>query len=303
MPATVVRSLTATQSHLLGSGITAAGVFVLSFEALLVRIADTSGWNAAFWRGSLMMVMMLFVVLWRHGPSGFRVFRRQPAAWVCGGLYGLSGFCFVSSLAHTAVANTVVLASSAPLFAALLTRVWLREAVAARTWLAIAVAFCGVAVVFAGSMSTGGWVGDVFALGAAFSLGSNFSVMRRHPGLPRFPLVFLGGAVTALLALPLADPLSLSPQGYLALALLGMVVIPIAYVGMAEGTRYLSSPEVSLFLLVEAALAPVWVWWVMGELPPRLTVLGGGLILGVLVLHAVLTLRALRRRPPAAIRV
>ena len=52
-----------------------------------------------------------------------------------------------------------------------------------------------------------------------------------------------------------------------------------------------SAPEVSLFLLIETVLGPVWVWLVLEEAIPPLTLLGGAFILGVVSVHAWLGLR------------
>ena len=42
----------------------------------------------------------------------------------------------------------------------------------------------------------------------------------------------------------------------------------------------MSAFEVSLLLLVEPALNPVWSWLAHGEVPGGLAIVGGGLILG-----------------------
>jgi ABC-type antimicrobial peptide transport system ATPase subunit len=72
----------------------------------------------------------------------------MPAAVRAVGLPGLlSGaflagqfFLFIASLTRTTVANTFVLMSVSPFLAALAARLFLREPVPARTWLAMAVA-------------------------------------------------------------------------------------------------------------------------------------------------------------------
>jgi len=72
---------------------------------------------------------------------------------------------------------------------------------------------------------------------------------------------------------------------------MGLVQMPGAMVLMAVATRYLSAPEVSLFLLVETVLAPVWVYLAVAEEPPPLTFAGGSLILAAIAVHSWLSLR------------
>lgn len=72
---------------------------------------------------------------------------------------------------------------------------------------------------------------------------------------------------------------------------MGLVQIPLAAVLLMNATRYLSSPEVSLFLLIETVLAPLWVWGVLGEQPPGNTLLGGLFVIGAIAVHSLLALR------------
>ncbi len=43
-------------NHRLGIRLAAIGVLVLSFDALLIRLANADPWDVAFWRGLLMAV-------------------------------------------------------------------------------------------------------------------------------------------------------------------------------------------------------------------------------------------------------
>ncbi len=281
--------------HLRGVLIVTAAVVVISFDALLIRLADTSGWNVAFWRGGLMALSLGLVTLARGGSAAARFRRLGVLGAFSALLYGVSGLLFVLSVTHTAVANTVVIVSTAPLFAAIFTRAFLAEPVRRRTWVAIALVCVGVAVVSAGSLGSALLLGDLYALLAAVTLGANLTLLRRHHALPRVPLVCLSGAFTAVLALPLAEPWGLPWPSYAALGVMGLVQMPTAMVLLSVGTRHLPAPEVSLFLLVETVLGPVWVWAGVGERPPVVTFLGGAIIVLTLGGNAWLGLREARR--------
>jgi drug/metabolite transporter (DMT)-like permease len=201
---------------------------------------------------------------------------------------------FVSAVIYTDVANAVVIISMSPLFAGLLTRIFGIEVIPLRTWPAIACAISGVVVVFYGSLGAGGMLGNAIALIAALNIGSNLTLLRQNTWLDPLPLVCVGGAIMALLSAPFASPFGLDPQSYLVLALMGLVQMPAALVLIGLSTRYLPSPEVSLLILVETVCAPIWVWLVLGEKPPGLTFLGGGIILATLVVHFWLGLREVK---------
>lgn len=290
--------------HRTGVFIAAAGVFVLSFDAVLVRLAGVSGWNVVFWRGWLIFAALAVYLLARNRPVALPATRRQWfAAGVITVLYGIDTGLFVFSVSLTRVANTVVLLSSSPFFAAIFSRIFLGERIPLRTWVAVIAAMAGVLVVFGGSLELGTSLGDALALLLAVFVGVTMTVLRSVPDIPRTPLVCGAGAVAGLLAWPMAEPLGLAPSTYGWLALMGLLQMPLASVLLMTATRYLSAPEVSLFLLIETILGPLWVWMAMGEAPPQLTVAGGTVILGAIAIHSWMQLRESRgNRRAAAVR-
>jgi len=278
-----------------GLMIVATGVTAISFDALLIRLADTQTWNVIFWRG-LFTCLSLALILVLRKKAPFAVFgRRKRLAWISAFLFGTGEVFFVSSIMFTSVANTVVIISSAPLFAALLTRIFRIETIPLRTWLAIGMALCGVSVVFAGSLGQGGMLGVSIAVVTAFNEGGNLTILRRYPDLERMPLICLAGLIMACIAWPMAEPFSVSGQGLFFLAVMGLVQTPLALILIAESTLYLPSPEVGLFYVVETVMSPIWVWCVLGEVPPSLTFLGGGMIVTTLAVHYWLGMREFRK--------
>ena len=67
-------------------------------------------------------------------------------------------------------------------------------------------------------------------------------------------------------------------------------------------TCYLPAPEVSLILLVETILGPIWVWLAIGEVPLETTLFAGVLIVGTLFVHTLMSLKADQQiKNPAAV--
>ncbi|KAB7619645.1 DMT family transporter [Alkalilimnicola sp. S0819] len=270
----------------LGLRLVAGGVLVLSFDALLVRLADAPALTVIFWRG---LCIALSLGLWFTVKAGLRGWRRQARGGrgviLVALFFAVDTVLFVTAITHTAVANTVVILSASPLFAAMFSALFLHERLALRTWLAAALIFVGVLVVFAGSLGSGGLWGDLAALTAACTLAATFTLLRYYPQLERVPVVAASGLVSMTLVLPFAQPFGLPPESYGWLALMGLLQMPLAMVLLAVGPRYLPAPEVSLLMLLETLLGPLWVWWALGEQPPGNTVLGGLLIVGTLLAY------------------
>ena len=104
---------------------------------------------------------------------------------------------------------------------------------------------------------------------------------------------FLAGLATAAFA----DPLSVDGSDFAVLLLSGLFVLPVAFGLIALGPRRLSAPETGLIMLLETALAPLWVWWALGEGANAEALIGGTVIVTALAVNSVLGLRETTRLP------
>lgn len=273
-----------------------SGILVLSFDGLLVRLAQTDAWSILFWRGLLMFLALGVFSLSAKRRASVRAHPLLSASSAL--LLALISIFFVLAIIHTQVANVVIILCTAPLFAALFTRFFLGEHVALHTWLAIGVAALGIMVVFAGAFSASDLTGNGYALLSSAAVGANLTLLRRHPTMERMPLIALGGLMAALIAWPNAQPFGLGSSNYWVLALMGLIQMPLATLLINNATRYLPSAEVALFYLLESALGTLWVWYFLEETPTQAALYGGALVIATLVAHAGLTLR-LRPAVPA----
>jgi drug/metabolite transporter (DMT)-like permease len=80
------------------------------------------------------------------------------------------------------------------------------------------------------------------------------------------------------------------------LIILGGIVLPVSFTMITISPRYLPAPEISLILLTETILGPIWVWLVLSEVPHSTTLLAGLLIVTTLALHTLMSLWSLRRQ-------
>ena len=64
---------------------------------------------------------------------------------------------------------------------------------------------------------------------------------------------------------------------------------------MIKASRFILSAEITLFMLLEFTLGPLWVWLFLNEIPVATTLIGGGvIILSVVVLAGSEISRAFR---------
>ena len=282
--------------HRKGLLLTFIAVLILSPDALLVRLIQTDIWTLLFWRCLLTsMVMSLFLAI-RYRHRFFHSFYAIGRTGILSALMlTIGSLLFVGSLKQTTAANALVILAAAPVFSSLLSWLILREKILLRTKLAIFACFGGIVLLFSGSLQHGLLLGDLMALGATVMWGAYPVIIRKGKNVNMVPASALGYLGVVPIALfSGAQPLAVTSIDAGLLLLLGGVVLPISFAMISLSPRYLKAPEVSLILLIETILGPIWVWLVLGEVPHSKTLVAGLLILGTLLVHTLLSLRQLQ---------
>ncbi len=289
-------------SHAKGLLITASGVLIISPDGLLTRLIETDHWNMIFWRSLLLSFGMWLMISLLNPNRVLQQYKtvRGPGLLMVGA-YSLGTISFIFAITHTSVANTLIILSSTPLFAALISRVILREKIELRTLIAILLVGVGIAVIASGSASDSSaaqdsLVGDLAAILGSFFLACGFTFVRRYPHISSFSAISCGGLLTSLLVLPLASPLSISQSDLGYLLIMGLYVVPIGTAMMFIGPRHIPAAEVGLLLLLESILGPVWVWLVLAERPGIYTLMGGAVVLSTLAINTIWALRHAQRK-------
>jgi len=284
-------------SHAKGLLITASGVLIISPDGLLTRLIETDHWNMIFWRALLLSFGMWLMISLSNPNRVWQQYKTVPGpGLLMVAAYSLGTISFVFAITHTSVANTLIILSSTPLFAALISRVVLHEKIQRRTLFAIMLVGVGIAVIAAGSLNgedaaQGDLLGDLAAILGSFFLACGLTFVRRFPRVSTFSAISCGGLLTALLVLPLASPLAISQSDLGYLLIMGLYVVPIGSALMYLGPRYIPSAEVGLLLLLESILGPLWVWLALAEQPGAYTLLGGAVVLSTLAINTIWALR------------
>jgi len=177
-----------------------------SSGGLIARLVTTSPWTTSLWRSlfaSLFLALVLRIVRGR-GIFGHWRYGGRPVLAVAACM-ALSSTCFILSLAHTSVANTLILMSTGPYVAGLLGWLLLGERVALRTWLTMGGALVGAVVMVSSSYSRGAMVGDLLAIVMACS----FAIATVLGSLDLVPMELtisrLAGRFKAAKRIPIAD--------------------------------------------------------------------------------------------------
>ena len=271
-----------------------ASAFVNSANGLIVRSMEAANdWQIVFYR-SWFLAGALAAVFAVQSAGRLRAALRDLRPWMVVGSVFIAAVntLFILSITHTTVANTMFLLSGAPFFAALLGRLVLGERVARGVWIAMSVALFGMAVMLWEGMGAGTLYGNSLALLAAICFGAFAVVLRKGRGVNMLPIVVfgavLGGMNSALMcdgafAIPLRDAALLFVWG----ALLSGTV----HVIFTWGSRHVPGAELTLLILIEFILSPMWVWLAIDERPSLPTLVGGALVLASVASRAIASFR------------
>ena len=237
------------------------------------------------------------LLLWARGSLVW-----SPAAMGAGVIYAAMLTLFVASTKLTTAANAIFLQSTAPLYLLVLAPWLLRERFRARDLVSLAALAAGLVFCFLGQQDAsvtapdpalGNALGALSGLVWALTLLSFRYIGRDGTHGAGIAVVVAGNAFACLGALPFALPLPAARAGeWLTVVYLGIFQIGLAYILLTSAVRHLRALEVSLLLLLEPVLNPVWTWLVREEKPGGWTIAGGAVII---VVTAAKTLYDARR--------
>jgi len=152
------------------------GVSIALMQAAVKLISlELHPFIITLYRAGLVFVVLLPILLWR----GRAVFNTSSIRLqvVRGGIGGLGMLCVFTGLSMISLAEVTVLLFTVPIFATLLSIVFLSEKVGVRRWTAIFVGFLGILIIARpqGSVSTG----HLFILCAALSWSTSILIAKK----------------------------------------------------------------------------------------------------------------------------
>ena len=288
---------------LYGVGLAGIGTLVLTPDSLLMRFSEMDGFQMTAWRGLLMGTVMvtLWAVLSRDRGGELRqLFTRSGGVIVVCQFFNSLLFCLGIAIAPVAVVLFGL--ATVPVWAALLAWVLLGEATRLATWITIVAVMTGIGIAVLGGdgdsvqLNLAALAGAGFGLGVAFVLALNFVVIRSAPQLPIMLVIGVGAFCAGCFGLLVTGVDRMGDGHVWAMATTGIIVLPVSFFMLSLASRYTHASNVSLLMLLETVLGPLWVWIGVGEAPTPMMVTGGTLVVVSLALYILWTGQRRRRR-------
>jgi drug/metabolite transporter (DMT)-like permease len=259
-----------------------------STSGLLVRIISADEPTIIFWRSVSASVFLGLYILHSHKGSLRSMLRGLgwPGLMVAS-LLSVDAVISVFALAHTHVANVMLIFSMTPFIAGVIAWCWLRESVLRATWVAMTLCVVGVVIMVSGSIGTSLLLGDGLAFIVVFIFATSVVAIRRYPTIELIVAVWVSSMLGVVMSWPFATPFGHGTQDYALMAIFGALEYALALLLFTIGARHIPAAQSTLIGLLEVVLSPIWVWLAINEVPQEPTLIGGTLILITLVIYAL----------------
>jgi drug/metabolite transporter (DMT)-like permease len=195
---------------------------------------------------------------------------------------------WITSLEYTSIASSVVLATSHPIFIAILSYFLWKERLSIKVILGIILALIGVIVINWGGfiLSSTAFIGNILALSSAIAIGIHLMIgrqLRERVRLMQYLTTVYGGAALILVIAVLITGYSLigySANTYLMLMLLALIPQFVGHSLLNQAVRLMSVTIVATAIVGEPIGAIIWGYLILGEGITTVEIVGSLLTLG-----------------------
>ena len=247
------------------------GGFFMSFVGLMMKmIIDASGFQILFFRSmSLSLVVIIFAcIITKSNPKTFMK-RLDRFDLLMGIFLSLAFATYVFSMLYTSVASTLFILGITPFLAAIIAWYYLKEKPKIIVWVTMIVATTGVFLMVSDGMVFGKTFGNILAFFSALLFAMTLVVARYSKKENVLGGTFLGGAFACLIgliaSLLLNHGLLISSYDMSLSLFMGAFTIGLGITLVTTGTPFVPAAEVSLLVLIESVLGPIWGWIFLSE--------------------------------------
>lgn len=297
-----------------------------SLNGALIKIVTDEGRGpagptVAFYRSLVAGLFLLPLAWnrWRTKDAGIRSVLTRPAALWCVLFFTLMTLSFVVANTITQAASVIILQYTSTFWIFGLSPLLLKERPRSSDMGILAMALCGIVIIFFGEsvwgLITGAGAGNDASQplessakmkGMAIALASGLFyalltlMIRRLRDADSASVTVMNLLGSALLLLPLVAAqhgFSISMRAFFLLVFMGIVQFGLPYYLYTLGLKRIPAYQAALITLLEPVLVPIWAVLAIGasEMPPIWTLIGGGVIFVALLLF----IQAARRSAPA----
>lgn len=273
-------------NHLKGMLMAFFGVFILSPDAVLIRLADADSWSILLWRGIFYALGILIILLITHRSKALNEVKKIGKDGVLIGiLTGLGSVTFVFAVQLTSIASALVIISIMPMMTAIISWLILKEKSGIFTWFSMVLVFIGIYIVMDGEPKGSSIIGNLFALASVTFGATGFTLIRKNKSINMIPAMGVNAIVSALIAAIFVETVILPLDSMLYIFAMGLMV-SLSFSLLTSSGRYIPATEVGMFMPLGAVFGTLAGWLIINEQPSSGALIGGFIVLLTMFVHS-----------------
>lgn len=278
--------MTGTHSqHRIGIALVVGASIAWSTAPFFTRLLPYDSWTILFWRGLFGGGMIMAIHLLLQGRAGLRDLAEMgTSGWLVASLSTLAMVAFIPSLQLTDVSNVAVIIATGPLLTAAIAWMWLREAIALRTVLAILVALAGVVIIVGAARIGSDILGIALACLTTLAIAVMTVAVRRYKSRSMIAAAAVSNILGSIVSFPFAQGIAaVTGHDLFILVMFGFCQVALGLTLFFLALRLLPSGQAALISTLETPLMPFWVWLAFHEVPSLRALIGGALVIGAVI--------------------
>ena len=273
-------------NHLKGMLMAFFGVFILSPDAVLIRLADADSWSILLWRGIFYALGILIILLITHRYKALNEVKKIGKDGVLIGiLTGLGSVTFVFAVQLTSIASALVIISIMPMMTAIISWLILKEKSGIFTWFSMVLVFIGIYIVMDGEPKGSSLIGNLFALASVTFGATGFTLIRKNKSINMIPAMGVNAIVSAFIAAIFVETVILPLDSMLYFFAMGLMV-SLSFSLLTSSGRYIPATEVGMFMPLGAVFGTLAGWLIVNEQPSSGALIGGFIVLLTMFVHS-----------------
>ena len=262
------------------------GILCISWSAILVKIANISGFGSGFYR--MLIGTIAIIPIWLYFKKPITDRRGVRIAVICGVLFACDIALWNSSIMLSKATISTLLANLAPVWVGIGALLFMKEKPSGIFWIGTVVSMIGVTIIigFNQVMQANLNFGNVLAIIASMFYGAYLITVRKgRSSLDTFSFTTISmvtsSLVLGLICLFTSTPLwGFSTTTWLALGTLGLVPQLLGWLAINQALGHIKPTAASVSMLSQTAFTAIFSVLVLGEILTFHEIGGAVVVLG-----------------------